>query len=175
MRAVVCETFGGPEVLRLRELPDPPPPGAGEVQVRIAARGVQYTDVLLTAGKYQTKKEPPFIPGSEAAGEIVGVGDGLDLAAVVFEDLAERFEGQGGVVDDQDARIHGARSLRRSHSRDRSDPWTGASGSAIVGRGAAPAKQTSRLSRADGASSPPGRAMLGSRGRGSPETRPSSP
>ncbi len=74
VRAVVCEEFGGPERLRLRDLPDPPTPGEAEVQVRITARGVQYTDVLMTAGKYQTKKEPPFIPGSEAAGEIVAVG-----------------------------------------------------------------------------------------------------
>ena len=74
MKAVVCEQFGGPEVLVVRDMPDPPSPAAGEVQVRITARGVQYTDVLMTAGTYQTKKEPPFVPGSEAAGEIVAVG-----------------------------------------------------------------------------------------------------
>ena len=61
MKAVVCEAFGGPEVLALREVPDPPPPGAGEVQVRIAARGVQYVDVLMLAGKYQFRPEPPFV------------------------------------------------------------------------------------------------------------------
>jgi NADPH2:quinone reductase len=77
MRAVVCEAFGGPEVLHLRELPDPAPPGAGEVQVKIAARGVQYVDVLMLAGKYQFRPEPPFIPGNEAAGEIVAVGPGV--------------------------------------------------------------------------------------------------
>src|SRR5579862_3373827 len=77
MKAVVCEAFGGPEVLALRELPDPPPPGPGEVQVRIAARGVQYVDVLMLAGKYQFRPEPPFIPGNEAAGEVVAVGPGV--------------------------------------------------------------------------------------------------
>jgi NADPH:quinone reductase len=77
MKAVVCEAFGGPEVLHLRELPDPPPPGPGQVQVRIAARGVQYVDVLMLAGKYQFRPEPPFIPGNEAAGEVVAVGDGV--------------------------------------------------------------------------------------------------
>ena len=76
MRAVVCEAFGGPEVLALREVPDPPPPGPGEVQVRIRARGVQYVDVLMLAGKYQFRPEPPFIPGNEGAGEIVAVGPG---------------------------------------------------------------------------------------------------
>jgi NADPH:quinone reductase len=74
MKAVVCEGFGGPEVLAMRELPDPPPPGAGEVQVRIRARGVQYVDVLMLAGKYQFRPDPPFVPGNEAAGEIVALG-----------------------------------------------------------------------------------------------------
>jgi len=74
MKAVVCEAFGGLEVLALRELPDPPPPGPGELQVRIRARGVQYVDVLMLAGKYQFRPEPPFIPGGEGAGEIVAVG-----------------------------------------------------------------------------------------------------
>ena len=53
MKAMICEAFGGPEVLALREIPDPPPPGSGEIQVRIRARGVQYVDVLMLAGKYQ--------------------------------------------------------------------------------------------------------------------------
>jgi NADPH2:quinone reductase len=74
MKAIVCEEFGGPEVLALREMPDPAAPGAGEVQVRIGARGAQYVDVLMLAGKYQFRPDPPFIPGSEAAGEVVAVG-----------------------------------------------------------------------------------------------------
>jgi NADPH2:quinone reductase len=77
MKAMVCEAFGGPEVLAWRDLPDPPPPGAGEIQVRIQARGVQYVDVLMLAGKYQFRPEPPFIPGGEAAGEVVAVGEGV--------------------------------------------------------------------------------------------------
>jgi NADPH:quinone reductase len=77
MKAVVCEAFGGPEVLHLREVPDPPMPGAGEVQVRVQARGVQYVDVLMLAGKYQFRPEPPFVPGNEGAGEIVAVGAGV--------------------------------------------------------------------------------------------------
>ena len=81
MKAMVCEAFGGPEVLMLRDLPDPPPPGNGEVQVRIRARGVQYVDVLMLAGKYQFRPEPPFIPGGESAGEVVAVGP--DVTAFV--------------------------------------------------------------------------------------------
>ena len=74
MKAMVCEAFGGPEVLALRDVPDPPPPGPGEITVRIGARGVQYVDVLMLAGKYQFHPEPPFIPGSEAAGEVIAIG-----------------------------------------------------------------------------------------------------
>jgi NADPH2:quinone reductase len=78
VRAVVCEAFGGPEVLAVREVPDPTPPGPGELQVRINARGVQYVDVLMLAGKYQFRPEPPFIPGSEGAGEVTSVGARVD-------------------------------------------------------------------------------------------------
>src|SRR5882762_3180535 len=77
MKAMVCEAFGGPEVLALRDMPDPPPPGPGEIQVRIGARGVQYVDVLMLAGKYQFRPEPPFIPGGEAAGIVAAVGSGV--------------------------------------------------------------------------------------------------
>jgi len=45
--------------------------------VRIGARGVQYVDVLMLAGKYQFRPEPPFIPGGEAAGVVVAVGPGV--------------------------------------------------------------------------------------------------
>jgi len=82
MKAMVCERFGGPEVLAERDVPDPAPPGAGEIQVRIAARGVQYVDVLMLAGKYQFRPEPPFIPGGEAAGHVVAVGPDVTNFAV---------------------------------------------------------------------------------------------
>ena len=82
MQAMVCERFGGPEVLVQREILDPPTPGIGEIQVRIAARGVQYVDVLMLAGKYQFRPEPPFIPGGEAAGHVVAVGPGVTGFAI---------------------------------------------------------------------------------------------
>jgi len=77
VKAMVCERFGGPGVLAERDLPDPAPPGADEIQVRIEARGVQYVDVLMLAGKYQFRPEPPFIPGGEAAGHVIAVGSGV--------------------------------------------------------------------------------------------------
>ena len=74
MKAMACERFGGPEVLASRDVADPPPPGPGEIEVRIAARGVQYVDVLMLAGKYQFRPDPPVIPGNEAAGHVVAIG-----------------------------------------------------------------------------------------------------
>ena len=74
MRAVVCARLGGPEVLALQELPAPGAPGAGEVLVRQRAWGVNYVDALMCSGGYQLKPEPPFVPGLEAAGEVIAVG-----------------------------------------------------------------------------------------------------
>ncbi|TGD89739.1 NADPH:quinone oxidoreductase family protein [Mycolicibacterium sp. CH28] len=77
MRAVVCREFGTPEDLVLDELPDPTP-GPGQVLVRVRAAAVNFPDVLLIAGKYQIKVPPPFIPGSEMAGEVLVAGEGVD-------------------------------------------------------------------------------------------------
>ncbi|GAY14049.1 NADPH:quinone oxidoreductase family protein [Mycobacterium sp. shizuoka-1] len=78
MRAVVCREYGTPEDLAIEELPDPTP-GPGQVVVKVRAAAVNYPDVLLIAGKYQIKVPPPFSPGSELAGEVLAVGDGVDL------------------------------------------------------------------------------------------------
>lgn len=77
MRAIVCTELGGPETLTLEDRPEPGPPGPGEVLVRQRAWGVNYVDVLMCRGGYQLKPDPPFVPGLEAAGEIVAVGDGV--------------------------------------------------------------------------------------------------
>ncbi|KDE99611.1 NADPH:quinone oxidoreductase [Mycolicibacterium aromaticivorans JS19b1 = JCM 16368] len=78
MRAVVCREYGTPEDLIIDELPDPTP-GPGQVVVKVHAAAVNYPDVLLIAGKYQIKVPPPFSPGSELAGEVLTVGDGVDF------------------------------------------------------------------------------------------------
>jgi len=77
MRAVVCREYGTPEDLVLDELPDPTA-GPGQVVVKVRAAAVNYPDVLLIAGKYQIKVPPPFSPGSEMAGDVLAVGDGVD-------------------------------------------------------------------------------------------------
>lgn len=73
MQVVMCEAYGGPERLVVKDVPSPEP-GPSEVKLRLQARGVSYTDVLRIAGQYHVKTEPPFIPGGEAAGEIIGLG-----------------------------------------------------------------------------------------------------
>jgi NADPH2:quinone reductase len=76
MRAVVAERLGGPEVLSFGERPDPRP-GAGQVLVRVTAAGVNYMDIYQREGHGGYRPEVPFVPGSEGAGTIVAVGDGV--------------------------------------------------------------------------------------------------
>src|SRR5579884_3016369 len=79
MRTVVCRRYGPPEDLVLDEVADPTP-GPGELVVRVRAAAVNFPDVLLIAGKYQVQIPVPFTPGSELAGDVVAVGDGVALA-----------------------------------------------------------------------------------------------
>ncbi len=76
MQVVMCEAFGPPESLVVKSVPSPKP-GPGEVKVRLRARGVSFADVLRIAGTYHVKTAPPFIPGNEAAGEIMELGSGV--------------------------------------------------------------------------------------------------
>lgn len=54
-----------------------PRPGPDEVLVRIEAAGIGFPDLLMTRGEYQTKPPLPFVPGMEAAGTVVAVGEGV--------------------------------------------------------------------------------------------------
>lgn len=74
MRAVVVEQFGGPEALTLVDLPTPVP-GPGEVVVQVAVSGVNFIDVYFRTGLY--KVPPPVAIGSEAAGVVEAVGEGV--------------------------------------------------------------------------------------------------
>lgn len=69
MKAVICETWGVPDTLKVQEIPDPQP-GPGQVVIDVKAAGVNFPDVLIVQGKYQFKPELPFTPGSEVAGII---------------------------------------------------------------------------------------------------------
>ena len=76
MKAILAREFGGPEVLKLEEVPDPVA-GKGQVRVSIHAVGVNPYDTYMRAGGYAIKPELPYIPGADAAGVIDQVGPGV--------------------------------------------------------------------------------------------------
>lgn len=76
MKALLFETFGGPEVLQFRELPDPPVP-PGHVQLAMRAIGLNFADLHRRRGNYFLPGRPPHINGYEGAGVVVAVGEGV--------------------------------------------------------------------------------------------------
>jgi NADPH2:quinone reductase len=74
MKAIVVESYGGPDVLKYKET-ESPVASAGEALVRLKAIGVNYIDVYHRTGLYPLPL--PFIPGMEAAGIIEEVGEGV--------------------------------------------------------------------------------------------------
>ncbi|HSO58856.1 MAG TPA: quinone oxidoreductase [Paenisporosarcina sp.] len=92
MKALIYNTFGGPEVLEYRDMPDPEI-GTNEVVIRMKAIGLNFADVYRRKGNYHLEGEPPYILGYEGAGivEQVGadikgiqIGDRLAFADVPF-------------------------------------------------------------------------------------------
>lgn len=76
MKAVLCKTFGPPENLVLEEQAAPVA-GPGEVLVDIHATALNFPDVLMIQGKYQSQPPMPFAPGGEMAGVVATVGAGV--------------------------------------------------------------------------------------------------
>lgn len=76
MKAILVRAFGGPEVLKLEDLPTPAP-AVGQVLVRLHAAGVNPYDTYMRAGTYAQKPPLPYTPGSDGAGTIQAVGEGV--------------------------------------------------------------------------------------------------
>jgi NADPH:quinone reductase len=76
MQAILAREFGGPEVLKLEDVPDPAA-GRGQVRVRVHAAGVNPYDTYMRAGGYAIKPDLPYTPGADAAGVVDQVGDGV--------------------------------------------------------------------------------------------------
>ncbi|MCP3388564.1 NADPH:quinone oxidoreductase family protein [Bradyrhizobium sp. CCGB12] len=74
MKAVLCSSFTGPGDLRVGEI-DEPRPAADEILIDVHAASVSFMDQLLVSGLYQMRPPTPFVPGTEAAGIVVAVGD----------------------------------------------------------------------------------------------------
>jgi NADPH:quinone reductase len=96
MRALVCREFGPVQSLVVTEVPDPIV-APGRVVMRVEAASVNYPDALLVQGKYQSKPELPFIAGSEVAGTVAAVGEGVTHVKAGERALA--FCGRGGFAE----------------------------------------------------------------------------
>jgi NADPH:quinone reductase len=81
MKAILCKAFGEPDSLVLEDIESPKVRG-GEVKVRVRACGVNFPDLLMIQGKYQTKPDFPFSPGAEVAGDVLEVGAGVEHVKV---------------------------------------------------------------------------------------------
>jgi len=97
MKAVLCKAFGPPESLAIEEV-DPLKPGKGQVVISVKACGVNFPDTLIIQGKYQSKPPFPFIPGSEVAGIVKELGEGVDTFNVGTRVMA--FIGMGGFAEE---------------------------------------------------------------------------
>jgi NADPH2:quinone reductase len=75
VKAVRIHSYGGPEVLKYEDAPDPQP-AKGEAVVKIAAIGLNFIDIYFRTGLYKPP-QLPFIPGSEAAGTVTAIGEGV--------------------------------------------------------------------------------------------------
>jgi NADPH2:quinone reductase len=86
MKAVLCKAYGPPESLVIEEIPAPEP-AAGEVLLDVHASALNFPDVLMIEGKYQSQPPFPFSPGGEVAGTIAALGanvEGLKVGDRVF-------------------------------------------------------------------------------------------
>ena len=98
MRAVWFTRKGGPEVLEVRETPDPVA-GPGEVRVRVKAAGLNFAELMARIGLYPDAPKFPTVMGYEASGEVDQVGAGVTQFAVGARVIAlTRFGGQADTV-----------------------------------------------------------------------------
>lgn len=96
-KAVFCRQLGPPEKLRLENFASAAL-AAGQVRVAIHAAGINFPDILMAAGKYQLKPELPFVPGMEAAGEVIEIS--RDIAGVAVGDRVIAKLRHGGYADE---------------------------------------------------------------------------
>lgn len=74
MKAVLCASFTGPADLRVGKIDEPKPAG-DDILIDVHAASVSFMDQLLVSGLYQTRPPTPFVPGTEASGVVVAIGD----------------------------------------------------------------------------------------------------
>ena len=96
MRAIAFKETGGPEVLRLVDLPDPEP-GPGEVLIRVAYAGVNYGEIQHRLGDFG-EPEGETVPGLEASGRVAALGEGV-TGASVGDAVTAYLPGGGGYAE----------------------------------------------------------------------------
>src|SRR5258708_7070250 len=133
MRAVLCNEWGGPEKLLLKDMPSPAI-REGAVRIAVHAAGINFADLLLISGQYQEKPAFPFTPGMELAGVVTEVGAGVkDLKA---GDRGMALSGAGASKEKLGlAKQHGADHLidySREDIRERVKAITGGRGADVV-------------------------------------------
>lgn len=93
MKALVLTDYGGPEVLKVKEWPDPTP-GPGKVRVAVHSAGVNFAELMARIRLYPDAPKPPSVLGYEVAGIVESVGEGVDAALVGTRVMgATRFGG----------------------------------------------------------------------------------
>jgi synaptic vesicle membrane protein VAT-1 len=98
MRQIWISKAGPPEVLQVKEAPDPHP-AAGELRIRVEASGVNFADIMGRLGLYPDLPRLPVVPGYEVAGRVDAVGAGVDVAWIGRDVFAStRFGGYADVV-----------------------------------------------------------------------------
>ena len=101
MKAIICSQYGLPNTLEYKEVDDPQPK-KGEILISIKACSVNFPDTLIIQGLYQYKPEPPFSPGSDIAGIVEEVGEGVTQFKVGDEVVG--FNPYGGFAEKVTAR-----------------------------------------------------------------------
>lgn len=96
IKAILVREFGEPEVLELVDV-ERPSPGPGEAVIEVRAIGVNYADTMRRRNQYVEAQDLPFIPGSEVAGVVAEVGEGVE--GVVAGDQVVTLLGTGGYAE----------------------------------------------------------------------------
>ena len=142
MKAVRCNAWGLPDTLVVEDLPSPSPK-AGEVLLDINAASVNFPDVLMIQKKYQVQPELPFTPGSEVAGTVRALGEGV--TNVKLGDRVIAFVGLGGFAEQVAADAKGLIPIPPGISDEVAASFTlvyGTSHHAVIDRGELKAGQT---------------------------------
>jgi len=142
MKAVRCHAWGPPDDLVVDDLPTPVPQ-AGEVLLDVGAASVNYPDVLIIQKKYQVQPELPFTPGTEVAGRVRALGDGV--TGVQVGDRVIAFLGLGGFAEQALAKADGLIPIPAGIDDDVAAAFTmayGTSHHAVVDRGQLKAGET---------------------------------